>query len=197
MRQMKWKELLSDEILYTYGVADHLMSLVRDDELDWKPDHGSNWMSMGQLLMHMTDACGSTFDGLINGAWAIREEFQVNELETRQIFPSADMLPSVNSVSDARKLLADDRKLALKSLKKCSEEDLAGKYAPAPWTRHPMILGQRLLHMVFHLNQHKGQLFYYLKLSGRSVNTCDLYGMSCNIYPGKQVQPEEKNPSSI
>lgn len=197
MRQMKWKELLSDEILYTYGVADHLMSLVRDDELDWKPDHGSNWMSMGQLLMHMTDACGSTFDGLINGAWDIREEFQVNELETRQIFPSADMLPSVNSVSDARKLLADDRKLALKSLKKCSEEDLAGKYAPAPWTRHPMILGQRLLHMVFHLNQHKGQLFYYLKLSGRSVNTCDLYGMSCNIYPGKQVQPEEKNPSSI
>lgn len=197
MRQMKWKELLSDEILYTYGVADHLMSLVRDDELDWKPDHGSNWMSMGQLLMHMTDACGSTFDGLINGAWDIREEFQVNELETRQIFPSADMLPSFNSVSDARKLLADDRKLALKSLKKCSEEDLAGKYAPAPWTRHPMILGQRLLHMVFHLNQHKGQLFYYLKLSGRSVNTCDLYGMSCNIYPGKQVQPEEKNPSSI
>ncbi len=197
MRQMKWKELLSDEILYTYGVADHLMSLVRDDELDWKPDHGSNWMSMGQLLMHMTDACGSTFDGLINGAWDIREEFQINELETRQIFPSADMLPSVNSVSDARKLLADDRKLALKSLKKCSEEDLAGKYAPAPWTRHPMILGQRLLHMVFHLNQHKGQLFYYLKLSGRSVNTCDLYGMSCNIYPGKQVQPEEKNPSSI
>ena len=197
MRQMKWKEFLSDEILYTYGVADHLMSLVRDDELDWKPDHGSNWMSMGQLLMHMTDACGSTFDGLINGTWDIREEFQVNELETRQIFPSADMLPSVNSVSDARKLLADDRKLALKSLKKCSEEDLAGKYAPAPWTRHPMILGQRLLHMVFHLNQHKGQLFCYLKLSGRSVNTCDLYGMSCNIYPGKQVQPDDKNPSSI
>lgn len=194
---MKWKELLSDEIAYTYGVSDHLISLVRDEELDWKPDHGSNWMSLGQLLMHMTDACGSTFEGLINGAWDIREEYAVNELDMQQIFPHADMLPSVSSVNDARKLLQEDRKLALKSLKKCTEEELSGKYAPAPWTRHPMILGQRLLHMIFHLNQHKGQLYYYLKLTGRSVSTCDLYGMSCNIYPGKQLQDQEKNPSSI
>lgn len=194
---MKWKELLSDEITYTYGVSDHLISLVRDEELDWKPDHGSNWMSLGQLLMHMTDACGSTFEGLINGAWDIREEYAVNEMDVQQIFPHADTLPSVNSVNDARKLLSEDRKLALKSLKKCTEEELAGKYAPAPWTRHPMILGQRLLHMVYHLDQHKGQLYYYLKLTGRSVSTCDLYGMSCDIYPGKQLQDQEKNPSSL
>ncbi len=194
---MNWKALLSDEIQYTYGVSDHLISLVRDEELDWKPDHGSNWMSLGQLLMHMTDACGSTFEGLINGAWDIREEYTVSELDTQQIFPHADILPSVNSVHDTRKLLSDDRKLALKSLKKCTEEELAGKYAPAPWTRHPMILGQRLLHMVYHLNQHKGQLYYYLKLTGRSVSTCDLYGMSCDVYPGKQLADQEKNPSSI
>jgi len=194
---MKWKELLSDEIIYTYGVTDHLMSLIKDDELDWKPDHGHNWMSMGQLLMHMSDACGSTFDGLINGEWDIREEFSINELDVKQIFPSANLLPSANSVHDARKLLDNDKKLALKSLKKCSEEDLSGKFAPAPWTRTPMILGQRLLHMIYHLNQHKTQLFYYLKLTGRQINTCDLYGMSCNIYPGMHIPNEEKNPSSI
>ena len=194
---MKWMELLTDEIVYSYSVTDHLMSLARDDELDWKPDHGSNWMSMGQLLMHMTDACGSTFEGLISGAWDIREEYAVNELDIQRIFPPADKLPSVNSVADARKLLSEDRKLALKSLKKCTEEDLSGKYAPAPWTRHPMILGQRLLHMLFHLNQHKDQLYYYLKLTGRSVSTCNLYGMSCNVYPGKPVHDHEKNPSSI
>jgi uncharacterized damage-inducible protein DinB len=194
---MKWKDLLSVEIDYTYGVTDHLISLVRDDELDWKPDHGSNWMSMGQLLMHMTDACGSTFDGLISGAWDIREEYVLNDLDMQQIFPPANMLPMVNTAADARKLLSEDRKLALKSLKKCTEEELAGKYAPAPWTRHPMILGQRLLHMILHLNQHKEQLYYYLKLTGRSVNTCDLYGMSCDIYPGKQLKEQEKNPSSI
>ena len=194
---MKWKELLSDEIVYSYTVTDHLISLVRDDELDWKPEHGSNWMSMGQLLMHMTDACGSTFEGLISGAWDIREEFPVNELEPRQIFPPSYKLPSVNRVADARKLLANDKKLALKSLKKCSEEDLTRKYAPAPWTRNPMILGQRLLHMIFHLNQHKGQLFYYLKLTGRQVSTCELYGMNCNVYHGREMQENVQNPSSI
>jgi hypothetical protein len=31
--------------------------------------------------------------------------------------------------------------------------------------------------MVGHLNQHKGQLFYYLKLQGKDVNTMHLWGM--------------------
>ncbi|WP_167375024.1 DinB family protein [Prosthecochloris sp. GSB1] len=194
---MNWKELLNDEIHYTYGVTDHLVGMVRDDELDWKPDHGYNWMSMGQLLMHISDACGSTFEGLIRGAWDIREEIPPGELEPRQLFPSAGQLPRVESVAEARKLLHDDRKLALRSLKKCSEEDLSAKYAPAPWTMNPMVLGQRLLHMVFHLNQHKGQLYYYLKMTGRQVDTCDLFGMSCRFDSGDQIEEEKKNPYSI
>jgi uncharacterized damage-inducible protein DinB len=40
-----------------------------------------------------------------------------------------------------------------------------------------MILGHRLLSMVLHITQHKGQLFYYLKLMGKPVNTSDLWGM--------------------
>ncbi len=194
---MKWRELLIDEIHYTYGVTDHLMSFVRDEELDWKPEHGSNWMSMGQLLMHITDACGSTFEGLINGAWDIREEIPQAELEPRQLFPPASKLPSVESVSEARKLLLDDRKLALKSLRKCKESDLSGKFAPAPWTMTSMVLGQRLLHMVFHLNQHKDQLFYYLKMTGRRIDTCNLYGMNCRFEPGDRLGETEKNPYSI
>jgi hypothetical protein len=31
--------------------------------------------------------------------------------------------------------------------------------------------------MLGHLTQHKGQLFYYLKLQGKPVNTGDLWGM--------------------
>ncbi len=30
--------------------------------------------------------------------------------------------------------------------------------------------------MIEHLKQHKGQLFYYLKLQGKPVNTSDLWG---------------------
>jgi uncharacterized damage-inducible protein DinB len=33
-----------------------------------------------------------------------------------------------------------------------------------------------MLFMVEHLNQHKGQLFYYLKLQGKPVKTPDLWG---------------------
>jgi len=38
-------------------------------------------------------------------------------------------------------------------------------------------LGKHLLQMVQHLVQHKTQLYYYLKLMGRPVNTGHLYGM--------------------
>jgi hypothetical protein len=31
--------------------------------------------------------------------------------------------------------------------------------------------------MIQHLAQHKGQLFYYLKLQGKPVNTAHLWGM--------------------
>ena len=53
-----------------------------------------------------------------------------------------------------------------------------GDPAPAPWNPQPVQLGQQLLGMVNHLNQHKGQLFYYLKLQGKPVNTMHYYGMA-------------------
>jgi len=40
-----------------------------------------------------------------------------------------------------------------------------------------MPLGHRLLGMVGHLELHKAQLFYYLKLQGKPVNTMHMYGM--------------------
>lgn len=40
-----------------------------------------------------------------------------------------------------------------------------------------MRLGVRLMQTVGHLTQHKSQLFYYLKLQGRPVNTMHLSGM--------------------
>ena len=36
--------------------------------------------------------------------------------------------------------------------------------ATAPWDPTPLVLGHRMLQMVDHLKQHKGQLFYYLSL---------------------------------
>ena len=85
-------------------------------------------------------------------------------------------MPTVGSVAEARKLLARDKQLALDMLAQCSEDDLANKPTPAPWDAVEMVLGYRLLQMVGHLSQHKGQLFYYLKLQGKPVNTGHLWG---------------------
>ena len=39
-----------------------------------------------------------------------------------------------------------------------------------------MVLGRQLLQMVQHLDRHKSQLFYYLKLQGKPVTTAELWG---------------------
>ena len=69
--KMNWTDLLKSEIDAAYGAADGLLSLV--DDLDWKPATGDNWMSTGQLLQHMTDACGGTFRGFVTGDWGMPE----------------------------------------------------------------------------------------------------------------------------
>ena len=69
------------------------------------------------------------------------------------------------------------KKVALDMLAQCSDDDLANKIVTAPWDPTELVLGHRLLQMVNHLNQHKGQLYYYLKLQGKPVNTGNLWGM--------------------
>jgi len=100
-----------------------------------------------------------------------------SKLPPEEMLPPAEQMPAVSSIAETQKLLREDKKKALEALTKCSEEDLAKKPAPAPWEPTPMILGRRLLQMVDHLKAHKGQLFYYLKLQGKPVNTADYWGM--------------------
>lgn len=86
-------------------------------------------------------------------------------------------MPSLGSVAEALEALAGDHELARRML-----EEAAGRLdepTPAPWDpQNPLPLGQQLLGMVTHLNTHKAQLFYYLKLQGQPVNTLHLYGMA-------------------
>jgi uncharacterized damage-inducible protein DinB len=174
---MNWMELLKSEIEYTYGVADKLLDLVDDEHLDWKPSTGSNWMTTGQLLMHVTKACGTTFRGFITGDWGLPEGAEVSDLPPEEMLPPAEKLPTIGSVAEAKRLLAEDKQLALDMLVKCNEDKLANEITTAPWDPTEVVLGHRLLQMVGHLNQHKGQLFYYLKLQGKPVNTSNLWGM--------------------
>jgi len=167
---MTWRELIEAEIKNTYDVTDRLLSRVDDRDLGWQPTGGGNWMTTGQLLFHLGSACGAPMRGFVTGEWGFPEG-EIAEL------PPADRLPTVASVAEAKRLLCEDRRAAVESLAACGDEDLSNKAAPAPWDPTPLVLGNRLLQMVDHLKQHKGQLFYYLKLQGRPVSTPDLWGV--------------------
>ena len=173
---MSWSELLTREIEDNYAVTAKLMDLVDEDKLDWKPPTGSNWMTTGQLLSHLTEACGMACRGFVTGDWGMPDGVDMSELTPEEMLPPAEKLPTISSVAEAKRLLAEDRKVALDMVKQSGEEDLAHKRAPAPWDPTEMILGHRLLQMVGHLGQHKAQLFYYLKLQGKPVNTGHLWG---------------------
>ena len=57
------------------------------------------------------------------------------------------------------------------------ENGLTNRKMAAPWAPgREQTLGWHLLQMVQHLERHKSQLFYYLKLQGKPVDTGDLWG---------------------
>ena len=99
----------------------------------------------------------------------------MHDKTTEKNLPPAEKLKSVATLEEALALLATDRQTALDAVAHCSEEDLFSRLAPAPWDPTPVNLGKRLLSMIDHFNQHKAQLFYYLKLQGKPVNTMHLY----------------------
>jgi uncharacterized damage-inducible protein DinB len=174
---MNWTELIGNAIEYHYQVATNLMDLVDEDKLAWRPQTGQNWMTTGQLLKHISDACGAPMRGFVTGDWGLPAGVDMKDLPPEQMMPPAEKLPAVTSVAEARQLLAKDKQTALAMLEQCSETDLTNKIAKAPWDPMELKLGQRLLQMVEHLSQHKAQLFYYLKLQGKPVNTGHLWGM--------------------
>lgn len=179
---MKWTALLNGAIEENYRVTDALMAMVGDADLGWKPATGTNWMTTGQLLMHLTNACGACCQGFVTGNWGIPEGGKPGDgpdlPEGESMLPPAEALPTVGTVAEARERLAKDKQVALAMVAQAGEEALEHTKVAAPWDpNRPCTLGDHLLGMVMHLQSHKGQLFYYLKLMGRDVNTMHLWGM--------------------
>jgi len=167
---------LKSEIESTYAGAQRLMNRVDPSRLGWKPQSGRNWMTVSQLLKHLTDACGAPFKGLVTGDWGLPEGMKMEDLSPEQMLPPAEKLPGIESVEEAQRLLSQDKALALRMIDQAGEENLANRQVSAPWAPGvTMVLGRYLLQMIQHLDKHKSQLFYYLKLQGEPVNTADLY----------------------
>jgi hypothetical protein len=174
---VNWTQLLKNEIETAYTTTASLLDRVDPDSLGWKPESGSNWMTVGQLLKHITNACGAGCKGFVTGDWGLPAGRKLEDLSPEETTPPAEQMPVVESVEQARKLLFEDKTVALQMIDRAGENDLANKEIAAPWAPGaPFALGRHLLQMVQHLDRHKSQLFYYLKLQGKSVNTADLWG---------------------
>ena len=173
---MTLKEVLTEEAETTYAITGRLVARVADADLEWKPPAGTtDWMTVGQLLMHCARfGCGKAVQGFVTGDWEAAGD--VAEPGADPHLPPAAALPSVASVAEALELLEADRRLALECISVAPESDLLARRLTAPWGGPEEVLFRHLLHMIAHLAQHKGQLFYYLKLMGRRVGTQDLWG---------------------
>jgi hypothetical protein len=172
---LTWTELLKGELTTTYALTKRLMDMVEDENLDWKPSEENNWMTTGQLMMHLTNACGSTFKGFVTGDWGFPTDSKSEDLPPEEMLLPAEKLPAVKSVAEAKALLEDDEKVSFEMLSQCPEERLSKEMVTAPWSPIESILGLYLFQMVEHLKQHRHQLFYYLKLQGKPVNTSHLW----------------------
>ncbi len=172
---MTLNDILREDAEGVYRATEALMRLVDEDQLDWKPSTGSNWMTVGQLLRHCSDACGMVVKGFVTGEWGMLEGADPEDIPPDEMMPSAERMPTVENVDEALRLLAEDRALAMQIFSDVSEDRLASERSSAPWGGPERSLFQHCNDMIWHLAQHKGQLFYYLKLQGKPVNTMHLW----------------------
>ncbi len=189
---MSLTAFLKTQIEDTYRATDGLMALCDDAALGWKPATGDNWMTTGQLLFHLQMACGACVQGFVTGDWSAlmppdatqsgaeggAECAADGDCGADAGLPTADKLPTSKSVADSRTALAKDKAVALGMLAEAGEERLATQMVGAPWNPQERPLASQVGDCIQHLASHKSQLFYYLKLQGKPVNTMHLWGMA-------------------
>lgn len=66
------KEEFCQYVLDCYKPAESLLRMVPADKLDWKP--GPTFMSLGQLICHLSGGVGSDLRVLVAGNWPSSEE---------------------------------------------------------------------------------------------------------------------------
>jgi hypothetical protein len=171
---VKLAEILKQDAEGMYDATQGLFHLV--DDLDWKPATGSNWMTTRQLVMHCTNSCGFAIQGFVTGDWGLPPGQSFEELPPEEMLPPAERMPGVDTREEAIELLRKDRELCADVLSGLDDARLLGQRSAAPWGGPELTLFQHCNSMIWHLGQHKGQLFYYLKLQGKEVNTMHLWG---------------------
>ena len=146
--------------LATFRPAESLLKMVPADKLDWKP--GPTFMTIGQLICHLSTGIGTELRMLINNSWPKPEEMSAQ-----------GQMPSC-SVQEALANLEKDKTTLREVLSSVTENDFATKIVSTPWGFKGN-LEKMSLDFREHFVNHKMQLFTYLKLLGYPVNTQTLY----------------------
>lgn len=149
--------------LDAYRPAESMLKMVPADKLEWKP--GLTFMTMGQLICHLSAGIGGELRMLITGNWPSMEEMEKGMQQ--------GAMPKCN-VEEALAALEKDKAALREVLSGVSEEDFANKIVSVPWGWNAKM---ELMALNFrdHFITHKMQLFTYLKLLGFPVNTSTLY----------------------
>ena len=158
------KNEFSEMVLQSVQPAEKLIAMVPADKLDWKP--GPTFMSLGQVLCHLSDGLGGGLESVVSGKWPSTEEMEAGmKLEN---------MPSCG-VQEALSKLEKDKAILRATLDGISEDDFTNRVVSVPWGWKAKF---EIMSFGFlgHFNNHKMQLFTYLKLLGLPVNTESLYG---------------------
>ena len=140
-----------------------LMKMAPKDNLDWKPL--PNTWNLGQVLQH----CAGTpqmFVIAIKNTWPSQEELQ-------KMFTNSLSNPQMSG-EEAAAAFESNKAKVIEELSKVSDSDFLNKQMDTIFVKGS--LSKVLQHFATdHQNNHKHQLFTYLKLLGAPVNTMTLY----------------------
>ncbi len=140
-----------------------LISLAPAGKLDWRPAPG-NYMTLGQLLHHLA-MCPGILVAAVNNAFPPADAFEkfIQEDLKNTKTPEAAQREASRGWEEA--------KAAISGL---SEADFQKRMVTVPWGP-PTPLWRVCLSMADHWANHKYQLFFYLKLLDKPVNSATLY----------------------
>jgi hypothetical protein len=151
-------------VLHSIKPAEKLIGMVPADKLDWKP--GPTFMTAGQVICHLSDGVGGGLETMMSGKWPPMEEMEAGmKLEN---------MPACGA-QEALSKLEKDKTILRATLDGMSEDDFTNRVVSVPWGWKAKT---EIMSVAFlgHFNNHKMQLFTYLKLLGLPVNTEILYG---------------------
>jgi hypothetical protein len=149
--------------LAAFSPAESMLKMIPSDKLDWRP--APNFMSMGQLICHLSDGIGTELRMVIDDSFPKPGEMSGP--------PELAKFPAC-SVQEALAKLEKDKTTLRDILAGVTEEEFATRIVSVPWGWKSN-LERMALDFREHFVNHKMQLFTYLKLLGLPVNTQTLY----------------------